>query len=158
TNLQFDPATLHELITRRAMKLFDTDGAGIWLPVSTDEIELKFTYNVGAVQMAGRRLRKGEGLSGKVFESGRLLRVDDYPAWLGKSSAFADAPFHAALAVPMTWRGQTIGVLALTHSQPGKVFSTNDENTATLFAAQTAATLENARLFEQMQAALSETD
>ena len=83
---------------RAATSLFACDGAALWLPVGGDEIELQFTINVGAVDMIGHRLRRGEGLSGRVYETGATLRIDDYLTWRGHSTTFADAPFHAALA------------------------------------------------------------
>ncbi len=156
SSVQVGEQELLTAITDRAMQLFGVDGAGIWLPSAPDEIELKYTINVGAASMTGRRLKKGEGLSGKVFQTGRLLRVNDYLAWTGRATGFADAPFRAALAVPMLWQNEIVGVLALTHSQPDKPFGENDEQAAQLYAAQAAAALENARLFQQTQARAEE--
>lgn len=139
------------LITQRAMELLDADGAGVWLPVSAAELELQATLNVGNSQLVGRRLKMGEGLAGRVFASGQTLRVDDYLTWANRAAAFADAPFHAALGVPMLWQGQVRGVLAFTHSQPAKKFSADDEQIAQLFASQAAAALEHTRLLSAAQ-------
>ena len=144
---------LFDLITHRAMELFRADGASIWLPVGNDEIAPVAAINVGQTEMAGQRLRKGEGLSGKVFATGNALRIDNYRAWAG-----ADGPFHAALCVPTTWRGQVTGVLAITASQPGTVFTADDERAAQLFAAQVASAIEGVQLLEQQQRTLNELD
>jgi len=144
---------LFDLITHRAMELFRADGASIWLPVGNDEIAPVAAIDVGQTEMAGQRLRKGEGLSGKVFATGNALRIDNY-----RASAGADGPFHAALCVPMTWQGQVSGVLAITASQPGTVFTADDERVAQLFAAQAASAIEGVQLLEQQQRTLSELD
>ena len=153
---QTDQSQAYELIGQLAMSLLTCDGVGVWLPVEEDEIELRYTVNVGRIEMTGRRLRRGEGLSGQVFAKGIALRVDDYLAWSGHAASFDDAPFHAALGVPLIWQGQTAGVLVLTRSQPGRPFVADDENIAQLFAAQAIATLENTRLLAQVQTALEE--
>lgn len=139
------------LITQRAMELLGADGAGVWLPVSDTEIELQATLNVNTVQMVGRRLKMGEGLAGSAFSTGKTIRVDDYPTWAGRSAAFADAPFHAALVVPLRWQGNVRGVLAFSHSAPEKKFSDDDEQVAQLFASQAAAALESTRLLNAAQ-------
>jgi len=140
-----------QLITQRAMELLGADGAGVWLPVTADEIELKATINISTVQMVGRRLKLGEGLAGRVVATGQTLRVDDYPRAAERSGVFADAPFHAALVVPLRWRGNIRGALAFTHSAPEKKFSAEDEQLAQLFASQAAAALESTRLLNAAQ-------
>jgi GAF domain-containing protein len=141
-------------VARGAQRLFGTTGAAVWVPGAGEEIEL--AASIGPGQKPGRRLKRGEGLAGRVFSTGAPVRVGDYAAARGASDTFAGAPFHAALAVPMTWQGQIRGVLALTHGDPSRAFSADDENIAGLFAAQAAATLENARLFAEAQKRLTE--
>ncbi len=106
--------------------------------------------------MTGRRLRYGEGMSGQSFASGQVLRIDDYMTWRGQAAAFADAPFHSAMSVPLSWQGRITGVLALTRSQAEQPFTAEDESTAQLFATQAAARLETMRLLDQVQATLDE--
>ncbi len=153
---QTEATTLYQRIMQLGMALLDADGIGLWLPIGKDELELSYTVNVGSTDMAGRCLRIGEGLSGKVFASGLALRIDDYLAWSGHSNTFADAPFYAALGVPLVWQSRSIGVLVATHSQHGKLFSPEDENVAQLLAAQAAAALENIRLRDEQQRTLDE--
>ncbi len=64
---------------------------------------------------------------------------------------------RAWLAVPLRLRGQTVGMLALQHQQPGH-FSHQRIDLALAFANQAAIAIENARLYEQAQslAALEE--
>jgi PAS domain S-box-containing protein len=144
---------LLDLIARRALTLLKAGDAGIWLPVSDDEIELR--ANVSEPALVGQRLRKGEGLSSQVFASGRPLRVEDYSLWESRAGAFSSANYRAAMAAPMNWQGSVVGVLTLTHTQPGW-FSAEDERIAQLFASQAAAAIENTRLLQETQSRLGE--
>jgi len=141
--------------SRRLMELLDSDGGGVWLwQEAEQELELVLTYQVqdAADTYMGKRLKPGEGLTGRAFVEKRILVVDDYLAWNGMSSSFDDAPFAAALAVPMTWRGQVVGVLVATRSQPGRPYLASEQNLAELLAGQAAAVIQNARLFSDAQA------
>ncbi|MEK7784796.1 MAG: GAF domain-containing protein, partial [Chloroflexota bacterium] len=144
---------LLDLIARRALTLLKANDAGIWLPVGDDEIELR--ANIAEPALVGQRLRKGDGLSSQVFASGRSLRVEDYSRWESRAGAFSNANYRAALAAPMNWQGTIVGVLTLTHSQPGW-FSAEDERIAQLFASQAAAAIENTRLLQETQSRLGE--
>jgi GAF domain-containing protein len=62
----------------------------------------------------------------------------------------ANSYLRAWLAVPLRLRGQTVGMLALQHHQPGH-FSHQRIDLAMAFANQAAIAIENARLYEQAQ-------
>ena len=153
-----DQTELQERTIDLMMQLLKADGAGLWLPVGNNEIELKSTNNDQLIGIAGRRLKAGEGLSGKVFATGALLRVKDYRTWSGHAESFLDAPIRAALAVPLVLRGQVAGVLLATQSRPNATFSVEDEGTAQLLAAQAAAAIEVANLLAQQRRTLEELD
>ncbi len=144
---------LLDLIARRALTLLKANDAEIWLPVGDDEIELR--ANVSEPTLVGQRLRLGEGLPSQVLATGRPLRVDDYAQWANRTGNLSGANFRAALVVPMSWQGSTVGVVVLTHGQPG-AFSADDERIAQLFASQAAAAIENTRLLQETQSRLGE--
>ncbi|MBI5564894.1 MAG: GAF domain-containing protein [Chloroflexi bacterium] len=155
---QPDQIKLYERVEDVSSSLLNADGVGLWFAIDQERLELRHTVNVGPIDLTGRQLRIGEGLVGKVFESGLILRVDDYLAWTGRASAFADAPFHSAMGVPLMWQNRVLGVLAITRSKPGNPFTTDDENLAQLVAAQAAAALDNIRLRAAQQQALADLD
>jgi GAF domain-containing protein/HAMP domain-containing protein len=152
-------AALFEQIIQLAMRLLNADGAGLWRPVEDHQIELKAAYpSSGSMLLTGRRLPVGEGLAGRVFATRQTVRIDDYAAWSSDSNVFDDAPFQSMISVPMIWQEQVIGVLSITHSQPGKPFSDDDETTLKLLATQSAAALVNIDLVEQQQRTLNDLD
>jgi len=158
TQEQRDLNTVLEIISRRIMTLLDADGGGVWLWQEEDqELELVITFQVGGIDLAGRRLKPGEGLTGRAFVERKIQVIDDYPTWAGRSSTFDDAPIFAAMAVPMFWQNQVVGALVATRSQQGRLFSTREQRLAQLLTDQTATAVQNARLLAQTQAALAET-
>jgi PAS domain S-box-containing protein len=155
TGPQLNAQQALEQICRGALRVFEIDGAGVWLPVGTDEVELAVSLNAGQLSQAGRRVKVGEGLAGAVFATRQALRLDDYPHWPG-AAEWPEAPFQSVLAVPMLWQGQALGVLMLTHAQPDRKFTADEERIAQLYASQGASTLDNARLFAETQQRLTE--
>jgi GAF domain-containing protein/HAMP domain-containing protein len=153
-----DRAMLLEKAARHAAGLTQADGVNVYLPVNDDEIELVFADDPIARPYTGQRLKKGEGLSGRAYASARSQRVDDYASWPGRASAYADADFHAVLAVPMIWHGRSVGVLTLTRGHNHRPFTPDDENVLSLLGAQVAAALVNADLAEQQRRTLEELD
>lgn len=154
TGPQVSVEYLLETVVKRATSLLAADDAGIWLPTEESEIELR--VNVGQPELVGRRLTRGEGISGQVFLTGKPLRVDDYQGWSGRSRAMSSQSIQAALGVPLTWQGETIGVLAVTRTQSSRPFAADDERIAQLFASQAAAAIENARLLQETQDRVNE--
>jgi PAS domain S-box-containing protein len=159
---------LLELIARRALRLLNSDGVGVWLVADKDELELRVTHEAGSTQheamervtahdtqwpLAMQRLRRGQGLAGQVYATGRALRVDNYLQWSGQT--FEQANLRSALSVPMTWQGNVVGVLSFSHSQESH-FTPDDERYAQLFASQAAAAIENTRLLQETQSRMGE--
>ena len=150
---QTDRATLENRVVQLAVSPFDADGAELWMEAE-DELKLTAALNTNPAVRQSEPI--GQDLANHVFHTGRILHVDNYPAWAGYAGASADAPFQAALAAPIVWRGNVTGVLSITRSRPGKPFTTDDENSAQLLATQVATAIENITLVEQQRRTLDE--
>ncbi|GEM_PF-431240 len=141
-----------KIITDRTMELLDADGAGVWLyREAEEELEMVISVQKSGTDYTGRRLKKGEGLVGQAYASGKVQVIDDYVTWSGRSQSFKDAPFRAALAVPMVWQTRSIGALVVTRDRSNMPFLANEQSLAELLAAQAAAVLQNARLFTEAE-------
>jgi diguanylate cyclase (GGDEF)-like protein len=62
-------------------------------------------------EVIGLRMRPGEGLAGRVLESGEPMLTNTYQALSGAPRVYSD--IHSALAVPLRWDGRLHGVLSL---------------------------------------------
>lgn len=155
TGPQFSLDQLLELISKRSLKLFNADYVGVWLPAGHETVELRAAQTTQMPLTPGRRLKRGEGLAGTVFASGRITRLDDYQLWDKRTEA-GEVILRSALGVPMTWQRDVLGVLVLSHTDAERKFTSEDERAARLFATQAAAALENARLLQETQDRISE--
>jgi GAF domain-containing protein len=137
-------------IVERAVTLLEAGGGGIYLyEPEQEELRLAISYAY-AEKYAGVTLKPGEGMAGKVFQTGEPFIVDDYRTWEGRAPAYeADQPFTAVLEVPLKWHGRIIGVLAIDANMKKRAFNQDDLWLATLFANQAAVAIENARIYEE---------
>jgi PAS domain S-box-containing protein len=142
------PTLLHTIV-ERAVHLLGGHGGGLFLcEPERREIRCVVSYRtrhnyVGAV------LRYGEGLGGRVAETGAPLAINDYHAWPDRMEFVQEGPALAAvLCVPMIWQGQVTGVIQVLQQDGSRQFTPADQELLTLFANQAAIAVENARLLE----------
>lgn len=153
---QHDEQALYDRIIQLALSLLKADGAALWLPTDNGLIELKYTLNAWPREMLGLQLNPGQGLAGRVYANGLTLRTDNYETWAGRSADIGNVTLHAVLGAPLLWQNKVIGVLAVTHSESGHVFTADDENLAQVLAAQAATALESLRLRQEQQRTVEE--
>jgi GAF domain-containing protein len=145
---QVDLHALLRSIVARAVALLKGTGGGLYLYRPEQDV-LEWTATIGPhLAPTGTILRRGEGLSGKVWESGEPILVDDYQHWEGRTAIHEDYPFRSVVGVPVLWGGEFLGVLNVLAFSP-HTFSPSDAELLSLFATQAAIAIENARLFEQ---------
>jgi GAF domain-containing protein len=137
--------SLLRAIVVRAIHLMEADDGGLYL-YRPEQDALERAVSVGGTIPVGSLLRRGEGLSGRVWETGEPLIVDDYQRWAGKASVFQTEPTMAVIGVPVRWGDKFLGILNVAASPP-HTFTAADAELLSLFATQAAVALENARLF-----------
>ena len=139
-------------IVERAVILLRADAGSIYLYDSErEELRMVIGYDY-TEKYIGTTLKPGEGMAGKVFQTGDPLIVDDYRTWEGRAVVFeADQPFTAVLEVPLKWQERVIGVLVITADVQMRTFNQDDVWLATLFAHQATVAIENAHLYEELK-------
>jgi PAS domain S-box-containing protein len=144
------PALLNTIV-RRTIDLLDARAGGLYLSDSaTGELELIFAQG-HHTDRTGIRLALGEGVSGKVAQTGAPLVVRDYASWEGRSPNFEDEPTSSVLAVPLNQGTSLLGVFFVDASDPARVFDDSDVRLATLLANQAAIAIQNASLFGESE-------
>ncbi len=98
----------------------------------------------------------GEGLAGRVAQSGEALLISDYSSWEGRLPI--PNMNGRTLGVPLKQGEQVIGVLEVEDVDEPGTFDEAEVQLLSMFANQAAGAIENARLFEaeQEQRALAE--
>ena len=133
-----------------ALGVLDDDGhLGAFLTSGIDE----------QVRDAIGDLPSGRGLLGLMLERTEPLRVDtlsDHPASVGFP------PGHPRmttfLGVPIRYKDRAVGSLYLTDKHGGAPFTPEDEEIVRLFSNQAAVAIQNAQLYERVQALAVETE
>ncbi len=139
---------LLEAILTRASQLLGTQHGFLYVAEPGGEhLTLKVAIGIHKKQI-GARLRAGEGLSGKVWQSGQPLVVDDYSTWPGRALQFDDLIHHAVVGVPLKAGPQVVGVLGLTYVEPGRSFGKAEVELLNRFAQLASIALDNARLLQ----------
>jgi PAS domain S-box-containing protein len=145
---------LHAILVRAAELAGTPHGFAYLLEPGRDEMEVK--VGLGAFRrFIGFRLGYGEGVSGKVWESGRAMLVDDYDAWAGRSPRFERDVFKAVVAVPLTSGSEVVGVIGVAHIEPGRRFAPDMVELMTGFAQLASIALDNARLYSEAREELA---
>ena len=166
--IQLDLDTLLRAIVSRAVELLGCNSGAMDL-YRPDQDVLEWTVSVGMDHPSLRSaqgsplrpgsghgsghapkpiLRRGEGLCGQVWETGEPLIVNDYHHWEGRRPGWEGYPFQAAMGVPVRWGEEFLGVLQV-GAPPPRTFSPADVELLSMFAAQAATAIRNARLYEE---------
>ena len=152
-----EPDRLLYTLVHRAVDLLRADAGGIYL-VDPDHVSLRLAITHGFVDAyRGVGIKIGDGVVGRVFQSGQPQIVNDYQHWSGKTAPFSeDTRFSAILAVPLRWESGVLGVLEICANAFVRQFSVEDRWLAELFANQVSMAMSNARLIEQSRRRLAE--
>ncbi len=151
-------AELLTVIAQRAADLFNVPNCTITL-YDAARGDLEIAATIGPDLPLGTRRALGDGLAGRIAQTLQPLIVDDYQTWAGRSPLYADIPYSAIMGVPMRYGGELIGVLDVSEVGPTpRQFTRADLNLLSLFAAQAAAAVHNARLFETTRRRLAEVE
>ena len=140
-----------EVIVIKAAGLLGAPMGGLYLvQPDTEELELVVSYNMPG-NYVGTRLKFGEGLSGRVAQTGEPMMVSDYQAWEGRSHIYDGTPFRRMLGVPLKVKKQVIGVINISDAERTGAFTAGEIQLVSLFADQAAIAVENARLYSRVE-------
>lgn len=151
------PALLQS-IASQTRKLLNCDRGGFHLyRPEHGALELVVKLDPANPLLLGSLIKAGEGMVGKIWQTGQPLMVNNYPAWSEKSQAMAQVsvtnPEHvpgSLVGVPVQWGNEILGVL-IVGAEPEDYFTETDVELLTLFATQAAVAIHNAHLHEQLQ-------
>jgi diguanylate cyclase (GGDEF)-like protein/PAS domain S-box-containing protein len=155
--IQLDLDTLLHSIVSRAIELVGGASGGLYLYRPNRDV-LEWDVSIGPDQVpVGTVLHWGEGLAGKVWETGEPLIVDDYQQWDGRAASYDGYPWTAVVGVPVRWGEEFLGVLDVL-ADPPRTFSSADAELLSLFATQAAIAIRNARLYEAERRRIAELE
>lgn len=145
---------LHQAL-ETVMSLASVDEASIWLvDEQTGELFLEAEHGIESEQVRRMRLSVKDSLPGKVIATGKPVRANRQ-AGGNQIKVKTGYLVEAVIYVPLTLGGVTFGVLSAAHRADGKQFSEHEERLMALIAEFTAVAVQNARLYQATDRALT---
>jgi diguanylate cyclase (GGDEF)-like protein/PAS domain S-box-containing protein len=153
---RLDETEMLETILTRAVGLVETNNGYAYL-LDEDRQHLEVKAGIGVfTDWMGYRMQTGEGMAGRIVDTGQPMTIEDYDVWPGRSATFPRGIFHAVVGVPLHSGGEVVGVLGLGHVESGRTFSEKDVELLTRFADIASVALDNARLHESAERELAQ--
>ncbi|MCX7680556.1 MAG: GAF domain-containing protein [Anaerolineae bacterium] len=135
-------------IASSAVRLVKATGGGVYLyRPEEDVLEWRAVAGESAVPL-GSKLRRGEGVTGLVWETGKPVYVEDYQRWGRRAAQYDGLPIGAVIGVPVKWGDNFLGALLVEHREPAR-FSESDIELLSLFAPQAALAIYTMQLYER---------
>jgi PAS domain S-box-containing protein len=151
--------SLLEAILVRAGQLIGTSHGFVSLIEPSGAVaEIKYAVGLFSEQLeVGVGLHRGEGLVGKVWESGQPLVVNHYDAWEGRPSNIPTGRFGAMMGAPLKVSEQIIGVIGMAYTRESeRAFSDDEVEVLSRFAQLAAVAIDNAQAYAAAQQELAE--
>jgi PAS domain S-box-containing protein len=151
---RLEATSLLEAILTRAAALAETPHAFLYVvDEGADRLVLRAGIGVFG-DYVGYVIKRGEGVAGRVWESGEAMAVGDYAGWAGRIAGFEFV--QAAGAIPLRVGEDIVGVIGLMRLEEGRPFTEDEVELLTRFGHMASLALENARLYEAAQNELAE--
>jgi PAS domain S-box-containing protein len=151
-----DKEELLEAVLQRATMLTGTEHGYIYLhEPGEDEIQMQVGMGFFKSQL-GRRVKKGVGMGGKVWESEQPVVVEDYHFWEGRISDKSLDDLHSVVGIPLKDRNRFHGVIGLASVKPGRQFKQEDIAILDRFAGLALVALDKAKLYADVRRELAE--
>ena len=142
------------MIVQRAADLMKTSHGFIYLLDERQEL-LVLRLGIGLhANAVGYSMRRGEGMSGRVWQYGAALVENDYPNSPLRSTDPRFQAVQASLNVPLKREGRVVGVLGVTYLDSGRSFGDRELEVVTRYGELAAIAIDNARLYEEFQTEL----
>jgi len=153
---RLDVAGLLQAIVVRAGSLVGTEHCFVYLKnAAGTEMEMVFQSGIYN-QLHHYPIRPGEGIAGRIWNTGKLFHIADYSRWEARLPDPDRDVLKAMAGVPLKSGEEIVGVLGVAFVDSGIIL--NDEQLELLvqFGELASLALENARLIDESQRDLAE--
>jgi PAS domain S-box-containing protein len=153
---RLDKEELLEAILQRAARLSGTENGYIYLLEPSQE-EMVMRVGMGFFRkQLGRRVKFGEGVGGKVWETGAPVLVDDYRFWGDRIRDQSLDELRSIIGIPLKDGKRFHGVIGLASIDPSKKFLKEDMAFLNQFAQIALVALDKAKLYADVRRELGE--
>jgi signal transduction histidine kinase len=153
---RLDVEDLLQTLVERAANLVGA-GFGFVDLVRPEEDEIEVVVGTGWYrENLGLRAKRGEALSGKVWQSGQPLAVEDYRTWPGRIVHPESDRVGPLMGVPLMSGSEVIGVIGVARPPLARAFQQDEMDSIVRFAALASVALDNARLHTSLEQRVQE--
>jgi PAS domain S-box-containing protein len=155
---QLDLDRLLENMVKRAGQLMGTSTGFLdLLEPGEDHLTPKIAFGALAEESLKFPVKLGEGLGGKVWQTGQPMLIEDYDAWPGRIKSHQGNLIQSIIEVPLLSKSGFVGVLGLAHEKgTNRTFGPEAVERLSQFARFATIAIENARLYSTIQWELTE--
>jgi putative nucleotidyltransferase with HDIG domain len=144
---QLDQEKLLQTIAEEARSIVGAEACGFSIVNLERDVLEYLAYNGLHDLPENTDIHRGEGLSGKVWETQETLIVENYTEWEGHSENWEDVGNYNLVGIPVIWGEEFLGVLEIATGIEAMI-TPSEITTLELFATQAAIAVKNARLYQ----------
>ncbi len=155
---RLDIQVLLKPIITRACELTGVADGFIYL-VDPSGREMMLSVGVGKMSNSiGSRIKLGEGLTGRVWQTGERLLREDYRIGLPHPSNSRREELEAMVGVPLKSDSLVIGVLGLASAEEGRQIADSEVEALNHLAQLASVALDNAQMYRAMRQGLADRE
>ncbi len=143
------PETVLQLLVDQASGLLQVEAADCYLYAPGGRVLRCAAVHGLDPSLVGFEFPAGQGLAGRAIADGAAVSEHGYDRIADPVPNPAYGDFAAAMVAPMTWAGETRGVIGVGTRDEGRTFSAADADSLTTFATLASLALRNAESFEE---------
>jgi len=148
------------LIVEKAAAVMDAQACSLLLrDPGTETLTIEASFGLSEDIVKGARVRYGEGIAGKVAQTGGpmlILDVSADPRFAGEMISPRSDVVSSICAPLKNEVGDIIGVLSIRRHVPSEPFTEDDLKLFCVFAGQAALAITNAQLYKQLNSRIQE--
>ncbi|XKE94928.1 HD domain-containing protein [Metaplanococcus flavidus] len=153
SNLEIEEVFQNILL--QMVTMVGAEAGTLWvLDQDGEEIKVVAAYGESADKIVNIRLKKDEGIAGKVIMSGEpvLIRnVQEHPDWSNRVDESSGFVTKSMITVPLKVKAKVLGSLQLLNKKHGDFFNEADVSLAVALASQSAMALYNSQMYDELQ-------
>lgn len=152
---QLDLNPLLESIARSVVEFLNADSGGIYRYDSANK-ELRPVVPVKQPKEALYTVGPGEGMAGRVMETRKAMKLDNYDEWTGRTPKQRKGSIGPVVQAPVQKDREFLGVIYAERVLGKPIFTDEDLESIQLFANYAAIAISNAQLYEDARRSAGE--
>lgn len=153
SNLEIEEVFQNILL--QMVTVIGAEAGTLWvLDPDGEEIRVVAAYGESADKILNIRLKKEEGIAGKVIMSGEPLlirNVEEHPDWSKRVDQSSGFVTMSMITVPLAVKDNVLGSLQLLNKKGSDFFTEEDVSLAVALASQSAMALHNSQIYDELQ-------